>query len=298
MRISNCAASGLSRSLLAAGLLLAACRGTGTTDDPTSDFAVNSAADMAQVMATATTIRSLNALNGVKIGDRVKVSGVVISPFNWTDTDDNATGDDFCNYRIVIMQADGSAPTKQDGMVVTIGLRLTFASTDMSKLTQCSDLGKKNAAVVNMEAVMPGNLVEVEGKFGTLGTGGPRQIDVFSGTVTDKGPAPMQPMPLTADPATYIGAPSGMPTPQAFIDANGVLVKFDNVRINSRDNTYQDFVVNTTMTSGATIATNYLRAKGNYMSPTVGTTLQSVTGIVFSNFRGTVWARTTADVKP
>jgi len=301
MRISKCnATSGLSRSLLGAALLFAACRGTGTTDDPTADLSVPpSAADLAQTPATETTIRSLNALSGVKVGDRVKISGVAISPFMWSSADDNATGNDFCNYRIVLMHADGSAPTRQDGMVITIGLSLMFANTDMSKLTQCSDLGKKNSVVVNMDAVMPGDLVEVEGRFGTLGTGGPRQIDVFNGSVTAKGQSPMQPTPLTEDPALYIGAPSGMPTPKSFIDANGVLVKFDNVRVNSRDATFQDFVVNTTMTSGATIATNYLRARiNNYMSPAVNTTLQSVTGIVFSDFRGTIWARTAADVKP
>ena len=212
----------------------------------------------------------------------------------WTD-DDKTAG--YCYYRIVVMQADGSPSTLRDGMVVSIGLKTTFGG-DMSTFSQCKARAATFQNVQAMDAVKSGNAVEIDAVLDTRGKSGPREIDLYFGSITDKGVAPMMPVPVTADPNDFVPAASGQPLPQKFFDSNGVLVKFDNVKVNSRDTTYQDFKASTVDTGGAFIATNYLRViDRNYMSPPDKTALMYVIGIVLPDFSGRIWARTTADIK-
>ena len=284
-------------TLLCASLSVAAgCRDSGASADlgPALDLTM---VDLAQTPAKPVSIRDLNNLNGVKLQDRVKFSGVVVSPFLWTNAN---TKGGFCNFRLVLMYADGSPSTLKDGMVLTVGLKTNALATDMAKTAVCQDLGKTNAVVTAMDALKLGDLVEVEGRFETSGTNGTgtRQVDVFAGKVTSMGPALMMPTPIDADPATYASTSTGVP-PQAFVDAQGVLVTFRTVKTNTRDTMYQDFYVNTGATGGTRISTNYLRVIDRaYMSPMDGTSLTSLTGCVIGDFGGYVWPAKKADIVP
>lgn len=292
----------LSGCLLGALLATGACRddGTGSTAQdmraPTTTTDDLLAVDLATKVAKNTTIREINTTAGqqggtIAIGDRVKFSGVVVSPYMWTD-DDQTTG--YCTYRIALMQADGSASTLQDGMVVQVSLKTTFMG-DMSAYAQCGARAKTFNNVQAMDMAKVGHLVEIDAELSTRGKTGPRQIDLYFGSLADKGVAPMMPVPVAANPADFV---PGSPLPQKFFDSNGVLVKFSNVKINSRDTRFQDFKVSTESTGGAFIATNYLRAtSSSYMSPMDGTTLSTVIGLVLPDFSGRIWARTTDDIK-
>lgn len=284
---------------LCGALLLLACRETAM--DKTSDLATSanpdmpgaSGGDMAQPPAKAVTIRDLNdSASSVKVGDRVKVSGVVISPFMYTDENGGR-----CYYRINIVQSDGSAPTLKDGIVVTTNVRGTFM-TDMSTNTQCINQGKTIQVVAALDMLKSGDLVEIEGRLDARAAGGQmtRQLDIFNGTVTGKGPAPMMPTPVDADPAMFVRGSGSLPT--AFVDAHGAFVRFKTVKIFNRDATYQDFYVSTSgATPGPYILTRYPRIlNSSYMSPMNGTALASVTGIVLGDFSGSIWLRTAADV--
>lgn len=287
-------AAHLGLALAAAAALTTGCREDGPpVTNTTMDLAMPE--DMARAAARDFTIRELNSpTSNLKAGDRVHLSGVVISPQTWITSDDKAG---FCYYRVFIMQADGSPTTIRDGVAVTLGLKATFG--DMSRISECSRLAKMDAIGTTMLAVKPGEELEIEGKYSLRGSGATatRQIDVYKGTLNDKGPAAMMPVPLDADPMTYQPAQTGLP--QAFADAQGVLVTFANVKVNTRDMMYQDFNASTTDMGGARIATNFLRvANASYMSPMNGTTLKSVTGIVTGDFKGTIWPRTEADIAP
>lgn len=286
---------GLAGALLSLGLQ-GGCRGSDSTDD-TQDLGGNPTSDLTVVKVTKpTTIRELNTAGGpIAVKDRVKFSGVLVSPFMWNSYDDNDPKSQYCNYRIVVMHSDGSAPTLSDGIVVTIGLKTTFAG-DMSKLGQCTELGKKSTQVMSMDGVKSGDLVEIQGTLNSFGAAGTRFIDVYGGTVTGMGQAPMQPMPVpVADPSMFAGA---SPLPKAFVDASGVLVRFDNIQVTAAPNTYQEYTVNTTDMAGASISSSYVRVltKG-YMAPPKGTMLKSLTGIVFGDYGGKIWPRTVDDIK-
>ena len=290
----------ISRAAAFGVLLLLACRDTSTG---TSDLASSGgdmpavgdggSGDMALAPAKATTIRELNdSASGIKVGDRVKFSGVVISPFMFTDENNGR-----CYYRINVVQSDGSAPTLKDGIVVTTNVRGT-GTTDMSALTQCINQGKTVPVVAAMDGLKLGDLAEIEGRLDSRANGGQmtRQIEIFGGVVTGKGPAPMMPTPVDVDSAMFVRG-SGM-LPQAFVDAHGAFVRFKNVKVFDRSAMYQDFSVSTSgATPGAYILTRYPRIlNSSYMSPVNGTTLMSVTGIVFGDFSGSIWLRNAADV--
>ena len=282
----------LGLALLAVTALTAGCREDGlVVNNMTMDLAMPE--DLARPVARDLTIRDLNSpTSNLKAGDRVHLTGVVVSPQTWISSDDKAG---FCYYRVFAMQADGSPTTIRDGLAVTLGLKTTFG--DMSRITECSRLAKMDAIGTTMLAVKPGDEVEIEGKYSLRGSGATatRQIDVYKGTLNDKGAAAMMPVPLDADPMTYQPAQTGLP--QAFADAQGVLVTFANVKVNTRDMMYQDFNASTTDMGGARIATNFLRVtNATYMSPMNGTVLKSVTGIVTGDFKGTIWPRTEADI--
>jgi hypothetical protein len=283
-------------------LLLLACRdtSTGTSDLSTGGGDMpavgdGGGGDMALAPAKATTIRELNdSASGIKVGDRVKFSGVVISPFMFTDEKNGR-----CYYRINVVQSDGSAPTLKDGIVVTTNVRGTF-TTDMSMVSQCINQGRGLPVVAAMDGLKMGDLVEIEGRLDSRANGGQmtRQIEVFGGVVTGKGAAPMMPTPVDADSAMFVRG-SGM-LPQAFVNAHGAFVRFKNVKVFGRDAMYQDFSVSTSGAApGAYILTRYPRILNSaYMSPANGTTLMSVTGIVLGDFSGSIWLRNAADVVP
>lgn len=284
---------GLAGALLTVTALHGGCRGSEPADD-TQDLGTDTS-DLATVQeAKLVPIRELNQTTPV-VKHRVKVIGVVVSPFMWDTYDDKDPKSQYCNYRIAVMQSDGSAPTLSDGIVITVGLRTTLSS-DMSKLGQCQELGKKNTQVMAMDGLKTGDLVEIQGTLDSFGASGTRFIDVYGGKVTGMGQAPMQPMPVpVADPSMFFGT---SPLPKAFVDASGVLVRFDNVQITAAPNTYQEYSVNTTDTGGASITSSYVRVlTKNYMAPPKGTMLKSLTGIVFGDFGGKVWPRTIDDVK-
>jgi hypothetical protein len=278
----------------------AGCRGGNTGEEMPMDLAM--AADLTKA-TKPTTIRDINMPGGsIQVNDRVKFSGVVISPLMWVTADDRTSGDDYCKYRIAVMQADGSAGTLRDGMVVSVDLKTQFMGTG-SKLDFCQDYGKKNAVVVAMEAVKSGDAVDVEGFLESFGQNGSRYVDPYNGRVTGNGPAPIKPVAVDADPTMFA---SGSPLPQAFVDASGVLVKLSNLMVSSRNASFQDFTVNTApatdmgVSGGANIAANYMKVTvgSSFMAPMVGTTLMSVTGIVFGDFGGKVWPRVDTDIVP
>lgn len=275
------------------------CRGGNTSEETPMDLAMD--VDLAKV-TKPTTIRDINTPGGaIKVNDRVKFSGVVISPLMWVTADDRTSGDDFCKYRIAVMQADGTAGTLRDGMIVSVDLKAQLPATG-SKLDFCQDFGKKNAVVVAMDGAKTGDTVDVEGFLESFGAMGSRYVDAYNGHVTANGQASIKPVAVDADPTMFAG---GSPLPMAFVDASGVLVKFSNVTVSSRNASFQDFTVNTSVTTdmgvtgGASIAANYLKVTvGGFMAPMVGMTYTSVTGIVFGDFGGKVWPRDATDLVP
>jgi hypothetical protein len=266
----------------------AGCRPENGTANMNDDLSVTTQPDLAQITYQSVTIR--------KLKDRVKFSGAVISPLMYVSYTDNSPNPSYCNYRIAVMQADGSPSTLKDGMSVTIGLKTNFVG-DMSRIGACQDLAKQNTLVMAMDALKTGDLVEISGQLDSFGASGTRYVDVFGGKVLGMGPAPMQPTPVVvADPTMFAGK---SPLPQAFVDASGALVQFQNVQVTAADTAFPfDFVVNTGTTGGANIASNYLRILvNNYMAPTKGTKYASVTGIVFGDYGGKVWVRNSGDLK-
>ena len=84
----------------------------------------------------------------------------------------------------------------------------------------------------------------------------------------------------------------------AFQAASGALVQFQNVTV-SDINMYQDFMASADGMNKVTLASSFMkRQSATYMAPVMGTVLKSVTGIVFTDFGGTVWPRTAADIVP
>jgi hypothetical protein len=283
--------AGAALSLLAAH---SGCRGGDNPADTGMDLSVPS--DMAKPAGSIqdVTIRDLNSPNTkLKDGDRVRLSGVVISPRNWITS--SAGNSDWCDYRIFLMQADGSPSTIRDGVAVILSLKTTF--TDMSRLSDCSRVAQADAVATAMTAAKQGDLLQIEGTMSHHGSGASatRQVDVYKGVINNHGAAQMMPVPVDADPMTY--TPQMVGLAPAFADAQGVLVTFRNVKTNSRDTMYQDFNASTGDTGGARIEASYLRAADNmYMGPADGSMLKSVTGIVTGDYKGTIWPRSPADI--
>lgn len=275
-----------------------ACRPS-TTDanDLSNDNTDMATEDLPPKVAVPTTIRYLNSVQDtIKPGGWVKLTGVVTSPLNWVSGD---TQDGFCYYRVHIAQVEPAPATLADGMVLTLSLRTT-TWTDGSTLSQCKDRGKNDAVVQAMDSLALGQLVEIEGGFDTRTNCGAktRQINLFGGKVTAQGMSPTMPTPVDVDPTLYVkatGSPAVLGKP--FVDGHAALVRFVNVKSYGRDTKYQDFSVSPAGSApGALIATNYLRATGNYTSLPDATVYKSVTGVVLGDFCGTIWARSASDL--
>jgi len=278
-------------------LLVSACRPADTSSG-SLDLAL--APDLTMAMpATPTTIRDLNSpQNTIKVGTKVKVTGVVTSPLRWVSADDSAG---YCYYRVHIVQTEPAPATLLDGMVLTLSMRTT-TWTDGSTLSQCKDRAKTDTVAMAMDTIAQGQLVEVEGSLDTRANcgGTTRQLNMFGGKIVSQGMAPTQPTPVDVD-ATMYPTATGSPKVLAktFVDGHAALVRFTNVKSYGRNATYQDFSVSPTGAApGASIATSYLRALGMYTSLADGTTYKSVTGIVLGDFCGGIWPRTTADIVP
>jgi hypothetical protein len=276
-------------------LLIGACRPADTTGADMMDVI-----DMAMPpQAMATTIRDLNsAQNTVKVGTRVKITGVVTSPMRWV-TGDDAAG--YCYYRVHIVQTDPAPATLGDGMILTLSLRTTMW-TDGSTLTQCKDRAKSDTVAMAMDTLVAGQLVEVEGSYDTRANCGAttRQINMFGGKIVSQGMAPTQPTPIDVDPTQYVTATgTSKVLAKTFVDGHAALVRFTNVKSYGRSAMYQDFSVSPAGAApGALIGTNYLRASGMYTSMPDGTTYKSITGVVLADFCGGIWPRNMADIVP
>ena len=276
-------------------LLIGACRPADTTGADMMDVI-----DMAMPpQAMATTIRDLNsAQNTVKVGTRVKITGVVTSPMRWV-TGDDAAG--YCYYRVHIVQTDPAPATLGDGMILTLSLRTTMW-TDGSTLSQCKDRAKSDTVAMAMDTLVAGQLVEVEGSYDTRANCGAttRQINMFGGKIVSQGMAPTQPTPIDVDPTQYVTATGASKVlAKTFVDGQAALVRFTNVKSYGRSAMYQDFSVSPAGAApGALIGTNYLRASGMYTSMPDGTTYKSITGVVLADFCGGIWPRNMADIVP
>lgn len=287
--------------LLTVSSLLAACRPS-TTD--TQDMSNSNIEDLSDVVdlsqpktVVPTTIRYLNSVQDtIKVGDRVRVTGVVTSPLRWVSADTNAG---YCYYRLHVAQVEPAPATLQDGMVLILSLKMSNWA-DGSTLTQCKDRGKNDPVATAMDAATAGQQVEIEGTFDTRTNCGAktRQINLFGGKLTSQGMAVTMPTPVDVDPTQYpvaTGSPAVLS--QKFVDGHAALVRFSNVKSYGRSTQYQDFSVSPTGAApGALIATNYLRATGSYTSLPDGTTYKTVVGVLLGDFCGTVWPRTTADL--
>ncbi len=280
--------------LVLSSLTAVSCRPADSTSPDMSDPIVDMATPPA---AMATTIRELNsAQNTIKVGTRIKVSGVVTSPLRWVTSDDTAG---YCYYRVHIVQTEPAPATLQDGMLLTLSLRTT-TWTDGSLTTQCRDRAKSDTVAAAMDALMPGQMVEIEGSYDTRANcgGTTRQINMFGGKIVSQGMAATQPTPVDADPTQYLTA-TGSPKVLAkvFADNQGALIRFSNVKSYGRNTTYQDFSVSPSGAApGALIGTNYVRAQGTFTSLADGTMYKSVTGIVLADFCGAIWPRTKDDI--
>lgn len=277
-------------------LLIGACRPADTTGADMMDVV-----DMAMPpQAMATTIRDLNsAQNTVKVGTRVKLTGVVTSPMRWVTGNDSAG---YCYYRVHIVQTEPAPATLGDGMILTLSLRTTMW-TDASTLTQCTDRAKTDTVAMAMDTLVPGQLVEIEGSYDTRANCGAttRQINMFGGKIVSQGMAPTQPTPIDADPTQYVTATGASRVlAKTFVDGHAALVRFTNVKSYGRSAMYQDFSVSPAGAApGALIDTNYLgAAPGMFTSMPDGTTYKSITGVVLADFCGGIWPRNMADIVP
>lgn len=277
-------------------LFLLACRPA----DPNgqTDMA-NAVADLAMAPAAMpTTIRDLNSPNNtIKVGTKVKITGVVTSPLRWVDADTSAG---YCYYRVHIVQTEPAPATLGDGMILTLSLK-NSSFTDGSTLTQCKDRGKTDTVAMAMDTLAMGQMVEVEGSYDTRANcgGTTRQINMFGGKIVSQGMAATMPTPVDADPTMYpVATGSPKVLAKTFADNHAALVRFTNVKSYGRNATYQDFSVSPTGAApGAVIGTNYLRAQGMYTSLADGTTYKSVTGIVLADFCGAIWPRAATDLQ-
>lgn len=280
--------------LVLSSLSVVACRPADTTSQDMSDPVVDMATPPA---AMTTTIRELNSpQNTIKVGTRVKITGVVTSPLRWVTSDDTAG---YCYYRVHIVQTEPAPATLQDGILLTLSLRTTMW-TDGSLTTQCRDRAKSDTVAMAMDSLMPGQQVEIEGSYDTRANcgGTTRQINMFGGKIVSQGMAATQPTPVDADPTQYLTA-TGSPKVLAkvFADNQGALVRFGNVKSYGRNMSFQDFSVSPAGAApGALIGTNYLRAQGSFTSLPDGTTYKSITGIVLADFCGAIWPRTKDDL--
>ena len=203
--------------LVLSSLTAVSCRPADSTSPDMSDPIVDMATPPA---AMATTIRELNsAQNTIKVGTRIKVSGVVTSPLRWVTSDDTAG---YCYYRVHIVQTEPAPATLQDGMLLTLSLRTT-TWTDGSLTTQCRDRAKSDTVAAAMDALMPGQMVEIEGSYDTRANcgGTTRQINMFGGKIVSQGMAATQPTPVDADPTQYLTA-TGSPKVLAKVFAGKV----------------------------------------------------------------------------
>ena len=258
-----------------------ACR---NSDGPTpADLSTGGGGDdLAMQMVRTSTIRELNSAT-IPDNTMVRVQGVVISPRTWIDVSSDKAS---CEYNLYIAQPDQS-PTLQDGMLVFYTKRESGGDMGLS-VTRCADTGKD----LPILKIMPGQKVEVTGRF-NLSMSGYRQIYAFDGAgITDLGKGEeIKPVPIA--PKDYVNG-----TATAFKNAAAALVQFTGVKSSERMVPFS-FKVATAdaMTMKATIQTGYLRvATMNYMPPADDTEFTSVTGIVNTDFGGSVWPRSDKDL--
>ena len=229
------------------------------------------------------TIRELN--NGtVPTGTKITVSGVIIGPLTYYEL---STDKKSCNYEVFIAQPDPT-PTLHDGIVVV--LAKSDVAPDMTlSVAKCKTAGLNEA----ISALVTGHALEINGTYNVT-TDGERQVVVTaSSDITDQGVAQVKPQPVVLDPKDL---PNG--NKMVFADAAGALVQFQNVTV-SDINKYQDFMASTDGMNKATVASNFMtRQNSTYKAPADGSMLKSITGIVFPDFGGTVWARTVDDFVP
>ena len=177
--------------------------------------------------------------------------------------------------------------TLHDGIAV-VYVAAGLAQTDMAlTAAQCRMLTMNS--VLNKLAMW--DAVNVTGTYTVTSTGARQVVLAKETDIVDSGAAPTLPTPVLLDPQALANGNT-----MAFADANSALVQFQGVAV-SDINKYQDFNVSTDGVNKATIASNFMTlTTKNYMAPVDGSMLISVTGIVFPDFGGTIWARNSDDI--
>lgn len=267
-------------------LFLGALLSLGACQDPSAGEAdlASAPADLATaVVAQKVTIRDLNT-NKVPAGTLVAFSGVLTSPVAYVEV----AGMTSCELTMLVGQPD-PAPTLHDGIQVVYE-KSAVDPGDMA-------LGSARCRAATMDEPITkltmGHAVDVIGSLAVSSSGERTIVLSTEANIVDKGDAPSKPLPVVLDPKALVNG-----TAMPFLDAAGALVQFQTVTV-SDINKYQDFNVSTDGMNKATIASNFMRSTTPmYMAPATGSVLMSVTGIVFIDFGGTVWARTAADIVP
>jgi hypothetical protein len=272
------------RLLVGSIVSLAACT---NSDMPAAEDMAVAPPDLAmRQVAKQVDIRDLNT-GKVPSGTLVKFSSVFIGPLAYYEVADDKMG---CNLNLSVAQADPT-PTLHDGIEVVYEKVIT----DRGDMGLTSGRCKTLTAGEPFTKLVTGHALSIIGIF-KVDQGGEREVLVSKESdVVDQGDAPVKPMPVIVDPKALVNGGDA----SVFQDASGALVQFQNVVV-SDINSYQDFDVSTDgMTNKATIASSFLsRVMQGYKAPAAGTKLKSVTGIVFTDYKGSVWARTPADVVP
>lgn len=270
------------KACLLGALLVGGCREQENQMNPVDMAVGNMPVDMSGQMMTAMTIRDLNG-GKVQTGAMVKVTGVVISPFTWVDTNQAGTN---CEYHLFVVQPDAN-PTLNDGIRVYFSKRESDPDMGLNS-ARCRDLGKDYEIV----KAKSGALVEVAGRFQS--NSGYRELFVTGGNgVTDKGMPTEMPKPVVVEPKQFTNLAMFQAGQSAYVQFKDVTTDGAEMAFPFRFFLYAGM----DKTVRARVATNYLQTQmAGYMPPADGTEYASVTGIAATLFGGGLWPRSANDL--
>lgn len=282
--------------LFGAILCVGACRDTSTpADGAVQDLAQPSVTDAA-VAVLDTTIRDLNTAGKVAEKSVVKVTGVVISPTTWIDTN-NAT----CTFEASIAQPD-QTPSLKDGIALYYSKALTGLDGGNASVTKCRDAFKD----IDLLKLTTGHTVEVTGRFETAtgGRAGMRQIFLTLGNgAVDKGDAPVKPAPVVVQVKDLDSAAKLAAAASALVQVNTVKVT-DLITGNPIGDggvpVYGFKFSDASGTATLSLDLNYVRVSDKtFVPPAKDAMLSSVIGIIHVQSNADysrLWARTKDDI--
>lgn len=287
------------RSLPATLLAIALACGCRDNSTPAIDDLTSAVIDMAQSpdLPASLTIREINDLPD---NTMVRVTGAVVtSPYLWIDTfAASGTSPASCRFNLFVAQPS-AVPALKDGLRVTRSVNVPVDGGSPA-VSACRTEAAKDAALTAMGALMPGDAVDVAGRFNVSSGTQQRSLVILNAEgVVSKGraPAPIVPVVVTSTALTE-------GTAAAYREAQSMLVQLKTATVtDSGVPVAAAFKVTTDGTAKTAINTQFITSgpvvpdAGVYTAPPNGTVLKTVTGIVFPEGMGSVRIRNRADIE-